>query len=509
MALYSLTSIPVPLNKSQDLGRLASKIDITDTYFAVSKTHYVLINKHQLEACHNVKAHHLTVCPLTFPLMRTSVPSCAMSLYADKDDREVYTQCPIILKSISQWGAQILESEKYLLIFGLQQEHQIWCEHTNQPDPFTSLAYALVSKSLLCRCNVLTNTYFLKGYLCKQIPVSEVSVEHPQNPFTKSIINDIKTDLNTFSLQPENWGDDEKIIPQLLQSINNLTVNNHPDEDLHIADLKRELLHQIERETLTLEREATKITDTSKWFGGSLWFLGLSFVCSIIGTLSCICVCYTFIKHQKTATIVSAGLLGQAKPAFASVDHDTCQYNFIPLLIQAATTLALILASWLILKALNKIHHFFSTNRLPSPNPELYLGYPQVRPTLEIVSGTERLIFPIAVLNGMISEITFIGNLEPRILGYRGSPCGGALTLSFGGTGPCKLLCGTMYINVPDTVAIPWSAMWTIKRMSQRQYRAKIWLIDQYNIAYPLPDSTNIGRFEPGALNMIENISIN
>ena len=136
MALYNTVSIPVPLNQTKELSNLASKIDITDTYFGLSDTHYVIINQKQLDACHNVRAHHLTVCPLTFPLLRRTVPSCAVSLYEQHHTDEVYAQCPLIIKPINQWGAQILESEESLLIFGLQQQHQIWCEHANQPDPF-------------------------------------------------------------------------------------------------------------------------------------------------------------------------------------------------------------------------------------------------------------------------------------------------------------------------------------------------------------------------------------
>ena len=115
-------------------------------------------------------------------------------------------------------------------------------------------------------------------------------------------------------------------------------------------------------------------------------------------------------------------------------------------------------------------------------------------------------MFPIAILNGMINEIVYIGLLQPRILGYRNSLCGGALTLTFGATGPSKLLCGTMYINIPDTVSTPWSHMETIRRMAQRQYRAKIWLIDQYNIAYPLLDSSYNHSHENSSPPMIEAI---
>ena len=99
----------------------------------------------------------------------------------------------------------------------------------------------------------------------------------------------------------------------------------------------------------------------------------------------------------------------------------------------------------------------------------------------------------MATLYGMVDEVKFVGQLNPKILGFRGSILGGVISLTLGTGNPARLSCKNLFTPTPDTVPVPWHSVWKIKRLSRTQYSAKVILIDDYGIAYPLLQDNSAG----------------
>jgi len=202
-------------------------------------------------------------------------------------------------------------------------------------------------------------------------------------------------------------------------------------------------------------------------------------------------------RFRQTASLVSAGILSQARSIHA-LENKVCREHSTDLLIQAAGTITLAAIGYVLFKILKKVYYFCAYPHKPSLNPELHLGYPAISLALESVSGTERVMLPMATVNGIISKTMYIGHLQPRILGYRGNLCGGALAISLGSEGPGTLQCGSVHMKVPETVSVPWQLGWKVRRISQGTYRARVWSIDQFGIAYLLKDSARM--LEPATM---------
>ena len=495
MKLFKFSGIPIPLDNATN--NMASMIDPIHKFIAISDKHYTLLNEEQINTCHTPAKNKLTICPVTVPMIKLEQSSCLLSIYKNENSKLVYKYCPVLINTVHQFGPQILETGKKILIFGVEKEYQIICEFDNQPQNMKSLSYAVINRALMCKCNIITSNYFLKGYLCEKSEPADmyINVEHPTNRLTTMIIDDIQNSINNFHYVPDKYENVTNAIAEAISKLNSIGKNKIHKTDLHISDLKEKILDQIEQEILVEEQTQPKAIQTNKWFGGELWLLGLSLVCSLIGTLSCACFCYICIKHKQVASVIGAGLLSQSKPVYADSDASIpeLKLQLIYLLIQAACTLALAIISYFLLQAVKILFRKYSSAKIPILNQELLFGYPKITVALQILSGTERVVLKMATIYGMIDEIKFVGQLNPTILGFRGSIMGGMLSLNLGTGNPARLSCKNLFTPTPETVPVPWHSVWKIKRLSRTQYSAKVLLIDDYGIAYPLLQDTSAG----------------
>ena len=496
MKLYKFSSIPVPLTNNS--ANMASMLDPLHKFIAISDKHYTLLNEEQINTCHTPVKSNLTICPITIPMVKIEQQkSCLLSIYKNESSDLIYKNCPVTINTISQFGPQILETSEKILIFGVESDYQIICEFDNQPQTLQSLSYAIFSKMLMCKCNIITSHYFLKGYLCEKTNPNDlfVDIEHPYNRLTKQIIGDIQKSINNFQFSPTDFTNATTAIAKAIYDLNEIGKNRIHKTDLHVYDLKKEILNKIEQDILVEEQSQPKAIETQKWFGGDLWLLGLSFIFSIVGTISSLCFCYIFIKQRQVASVIGAGLLSQSTSVYATSPDGIpeLKLQFIYLLIQAACTLALAVISYFLLQGIKYLFRIYSSAKIPTLNQELLIGFPRITLALQIVSGTERVVLKMATLYGMIDDVKFIGQLNPTILGFRGSICGGSLALTLGVGNPARLSCKNLFTPTPDTVPVPWNCVWKIKRLSQTQYSAKVLLIDDYGIAYPLLQDTSAG----------------
>ena len=125
-------------------------------------------------------------------------------------------------------------------------------------------------------------------------------------------------------------------------------------------------------------------------------------------------------------------MLSQSTPVYA--DHDASipelKLLFIYLLIQATCTLALAIISYFLLQTVKIIFRKYRFAKIPNLNQELLIGYPKITVGLQIVSGTERVVLKMATLHDMVDEVKFVGQLNPKIMGFHGSIIGGVLSLT-------------------------------------------------------------------------------
>ena len=495
LQLFNTYTVPVPLDGN---GSLASKLDLPGSYLAISNKYHITLTKEEIAACHSVGQMQLTICPLTLPLIKRERPSCLSAIY-DDDKADVFGHCPIILNTLTKFGPQVIETSQDLLIFGMKTEHELWCQHDNQPAPLNRLTYSIVPKKYLCQCNIFANEYFLQGYLCNDSQAINFELQHPTNGLTTILTADIVQSLKVLNADMGVWDQVEPLLVDVIE--HEFAVNVVPEQDLHVGDIKEKLQQKLESEILENERSAPKAVAFDSWFGGQLWFLGMTLILSIIGSVGMVWACYNYCQHQKLGTIVAAGLLNSAQPAYAlNAVGSQCggQFDYVNLLVQAASTLLLAIISYCILGLFRRLMQQGLRRSIPNLNPEMFFGYPKVTLLLELISGTERILLPFAYVNGMINEICFLGQLQLKILGFRGSICGGALALHLdGGTSTGQLRCGTTQMKMPDIVPVLWQKVWVVRRMSRSQYKAAIWLWDQYGIAYPLKDEFEVN---PGAL---------
>jgi len=84
-----------------------------------------------------------------------------------------------------------IDTHDTILIFGVATSHQIWCSTDIQSRRFENLLNAVVSKQFLCQCNLLAQEYFLKGFLCTDKQLTNITVVNPSNALTINVINDI------------------------------------------------------------------------------------------------------------------------------------------------------------------------------------------------------------------------------------------------------------------------------------------------------------------------------
>ena len=127
-----------------------------------------------------------------------------LSIVNNNEPEIIYDQCPILVNSISQFGPQILESKKNLILFGEDSHYQIIYDLDNQPQNMKSLQFAIIPMTLLCICNIITSNYFLMAYLCEKTTPNNVfsTIEHPTNALTNFMIEDIQKSISQIDFRP-------------------------------------------------------------------------------------------------------------------------------------------------------------------------------------------------------------------------------------------------------------------------------------------------------------------
>ena len=274
--------------------------------------------------------------------------------------------------------------------------------------------------------------------------------------------------------------------------------------DWHVSEIKDKIVNKLETEIIQDQQNLPKPTQLKSWFS-ELYMLGISLILSIIGALSFFCFCYVLIKHKQVYSLVSAGLLTKVREGYAMTKSTTppapkCTGDFQleNILIQGACSVAIALTIYILYYLLNKLHNYYNLARTPRMNPEILVGYPTVKLLLEIRSGTERLVLTMATINGLVHEIKLIGEVKVRVIGFRGNLIsGGNLGINYGDSRTARLQISNLVCPLPDTVQIPTSKVWTVRRLSQSRYATRLLLLDEYGLAHKLVDESMQEAYPP------------
>jgi len=345
--LYDILTIPVPLSGEED-DALASMISPLPPYMAISTKYYTTLDTHLYGSCHQVKGLHLLVCPFVIPLMGLDVESCVQNLWNDVDKASIFANCPFVFNNINQWGPRALNLENEILLYGIPQPQLRWCAQAQTPSKTQISTYSKIHKKLMCNCNIMSEEVYLKGYICESQSSFNYTlgtmIEDVVNPLTAAFMEDLSQHVQELQrpTMDEAW-DSSKIYDALKRAVSpvlNSSDSFQGDNSLSYINLKEAFSEMLQSDTAERAAQSPVTGQLDQWFSLKLWTLAMTLVLSMVGTLGCMLAVYAPCRNGRTASIISAGLLGQAKPTFAW-GGKVCRQHSTDLLWQALGTFAI------------------------------------------------------------------------------------------------------------------------------------------------------------------------
>lgn len=493
MQLFKTLVSPVPLTADSNQ---ASEISGLADYIAFNDEKMTTVSTEHLKQCHQMAARNLTVCPSVQALRPRTSPECEGRILADPIDlNQVKTVCEFAFKPINIWGIKIIETNSNLMLFGVKGDGQLWCEEKDVPDEIKLGNFAVLQKNMLCGCSLIGEGFYIKGATCEEKNQRITEVLNPTNPLTKLIVSQTGGDI----MDTQGLGAlGEDVTNMLWDAVRgwtpkgNLTVEGV--EIINgIENFQRELQDSV---IAQIQGQAPENTQMDTWFTAQDWPMALTFVLSGVGALGCLATMCLMCKQRQTATLVSAGMLGSIKPAYA-LGGQVCRDQATDLLIQAAGTLSLAMVALLAYRLVNWVVGKMINPIVPKLNGKLQHYMPRVSIVLELVSGSERAIIPVGRVNAIASEVTYLGTLKLRVRGFRGGSCQGALAVTYGDaiSGVPRLICNTIQVPLPESITVPMVMCRKARRIAQQPHNLALYALDQYGIAHEIRSNNTPADF--------------
>ena len=153
MSLYSMDTVPVPLNAETytgDKGEYTQILPKTE-YIALTESNYVPLMQAQISLC--AKIGFMYYCEYAHLLKKNTEHTCMSAIYYDQSSDIKADKCKLIVTFDTLPESKILDTGNILILSNLQKPWTIVCKDINRLFDLEYSTYHILNRSELCECS--------------------------------------------------------------------------------------------------------------------------------------------------------------------------------------------------------------------------------------------------------------------------------------------------------------------------------------------------------------------
>ena len=165
MELFEIQVCHVPYEVSDKQSTHSyTKVNMEASHLAVKDRNCVELTPNQMATC--MQFDETWVCDSIMLQTHQSRTTCASALYWNADPKTVKEVCDFSYLHHIKPPAQIIESVDYLLLANLDMPWSFNCKDKHVPVRHKGSTYAVIPRSAMCSCSLLSGSYFVTQSLC-------------------------------------------------------------------------------------------------------------------------------------------------------------------------------------------------------------------------------------------------------------------------------------------------------------------------------------------------------
>ena len=205
MSLFSIETVPIPLDAETYLGEKREYIIPETEYIALTDNNYVPLTQAQISLC--AKIGYTYYCEYAHLLKKHTGHTCMSVIYYDQESEIKANQCKTIVTFDNTPEPKILDAGNIPILSNLQKPWTIACKDISRVFEIEYSTYHILNRLELCECSLIAGNYLLSqtDTNCRDMPEARDGYFTTYYAFYKIILDvitvkfDIQVDDRTIT----------------------------------------------------------------------------------------------------------------------------------------------------------------------------------------------------------------------------------------------------------------------------------------------------------------------
>ena len=263
MSLFSIETVPVPLDAYLGEKREYTQIILETEYIALTDNNYVPLIQVQISLC--AKIGYTYYCEYAHLLKKCTEHTCMSAIYYNQESKIKANQCKTIVTFDNIPELKILDAGNILILSNLRKPWTIACKDISRVFEIEYSTYHIHNRSELCKCSLTAGNYLLSqtDTNCGDMPEARDGYFTTYYTFSKIILDiitvtfDIQVDDRTI-MQSTLLHDDipgynlptlEFVLPPLNDDEDLILKEENPEIYVHLENV---LVHMIDMQDIAI-----------------------------------------------------------------------------------------------------------------------------------------------------------------------------------------------------------------------------------------------------------------
>ena len=161
LVMYQMETVPIPILDRNDQMQSYTQLKINKPYIALKKETYITLQSQELSKCKKIGCEYY--CEELFVVKSKSRYSCVSAIYVNLGPEILKENCEFDFHcSTTDGKLTVCDGGHQIILVNWPSNEKIMCSYNNNiPRSIPSHPYVLMNRSILCNCNIETESNFL------------------------------------------------------------------------------------------------------------------------------------------------------------------------------------------------------------------------------------------------------------------------------------------------------------------------------------------------------------
>ena len=219
LIMYQIETVPVPILDENEQVHSYTELKIEKLYIELNEEMYITLWTQELKMCKKIGYEYY--CKELFVIKSKSRYSCTSAIYFNLESDVIKANCEFqYYYNKTDIKPTVLDGGFQIILANWPNYRKIICLHNNNiPRNIPGHPYVLINQSILCNCNIETESNFLLESLaaCEGLETKiDLEMHFTMNLAFVNYFNDMIEELGIPIFQ--NWTTQEQILPLSLET---------------------------------------------------------------------------------------------------------------------------------------------------------------------------------------------------------------------------------------------------------------------------------------------------